>query len=186
MGINQNIRPEARPLDRKMAMLQRCQGPLLARLSRCPGQAGMAMKAMTPEEHKISREDFWKKNDRLQRPMSPHLTIYKMQMTSVLSITHRFTGLAQSGIMYGYAILAVASSQNHAALLAQVQGLGLGPAVITAAKFAIAWPFVYHLFNGLRHLSWDMGKGFQMTDLYKTGWTVVALSVVFAAALALM
>ena len=65
---------------------------------------------------------------------------------------NRFTGLAQSGIMYGYAILAVASSQNHAALLAQVQGLGLGPAVITAAKFAIAWPFVYHLFNGLRHL----------------------------------
>merc|ERR1711962_1471478 len=68
--------------------------------------------------------EFWSKNDRLKRPMSPHLTIYKMQMTSVLSITHRFTGLAQSGIMYGYALLAVASSQNHAAILAQVQALG--------------------------------------------------------------
>jgi len=173
-----------------MAMLHRSQGPLLLRLSRCQGQqttsAGMAMKTMSPEEHKISRENFWSKNDRLKRPMSPHLTIYKMQMTSVLSITHRMTGLAQSGIMYGYALLAVAASQNHAALLEQVQALNLGPALITTAKFVIAWPFVYHLFNGVRHLSWDMGKGFQMTDLYKTGWTVVALSVVFAAALALM
>lgn len=173
-----------------MAMLGRSQGPLVARLT-CQrlgvqSSAGMAMKTMSPEEHKISRENFWSKNDRLKRPMSPHLTIYKMQMTSVLSITHRFTGLAQSGIMYGYALLAVASSQNHAAVLAQVQALGLGPAIITTAKFAIAWPFVYHLLNGFRHLSWDMGKGFQMTDLYKTGWTVVALSVVFAAALALM
>ena len=114
--------------------------------------SGMALKTMKPEEHKISRENFWAKNDRLSRPLSPHLTIYKMQMTSILSITHRFTGLAQSGIMYGYALLAVASAQNHAALLAQVQSFGFGPAVITAAKFAIAWPFVYHLFNGLRHL----------------------------------
>jgi len=173
-----------------MAMLGRSQGPLMGRLASqricAHSSAGMAMKTMTPEEHKISRENFWSKNDRLQRPMSPHLTIYKMQMTSVLSITHRMTGLAQSGIMYGYALLAVASSQNHAAILAQVQALGLGPTLITAAKFAIAWPFTYHLFNGFRHLSWDMGKGFQMTDLYKTGWTVVALSVVFAAALALM
>ena len=62
------------------------------------------------------------------------------------------TGLAQSGIMYGYALLAVAASQNHAALLEQVQALNLGPALITTAKFAIAWPFVYHLFNGVRHL----------------------------------
>ena len=47
------------------------------------------------------------------------------------------TGLAQSGIMYGYALLAVAASQNHAALLEQVQALNLGPALITTAKFAI-------------------------------------------------
>merc|ERR1719481_2203923 len=143
-----------------------------------------AMKTMTPDEHKIAKEDFWNKNDRLKRPMSPHLTIYKMQMTSILSITHRMTGLAQSGIMYGYALLAVASAQNHAAILAQVQGLGLGAAPIVAAKFVIAWPFAYHLLNGCRHLSWDMGYGFQMADLYKTGWTVVGASVVLAAALA--
>merc|ERR1711974_458789 len=79
-----------------MAMLGRSQGPLMGRLASqriCPqSSAGMAMKTMTPEEHKISRENFWSKNDRLQRPMSPHLTIYKMQMTSVLSITHDWLG----------------------------------------------------------------------------------------------
>merc|ERR1712121_361970 len=127
-----------------MAMLGRSQGPLMGRLASqriCPqSSAGMAMKTMTPEEHKISRENFWSENDRLKRPMSPHLTIYKMQMTSILSITHRFTGLAQSGIMYGYALAAVATTQNHAALLAQVQALGIGAPLITAAKSAIAWP----------------------------------------------
>merc|ERR1711962_320257 len=107
-----------------MAMLGRSQAPLVARLTSCQrlgctqSSAGMAMKTMSPEEHKISRENFWSKNDRLKRPMSPHLTIYKMQMTSVLSITHRMTGLAQS------------------ALLEQVQALNLGPALITTAKFA--------------------------------------------------
>ena len=50
------------------------------------------MKSVEPEEHKILKEEFWKKNKRLGRPISPHLTIYKPQMTSMLSITHRGTG----------------------------------------------------------------------------------------------
>ena len=47
------------------------------------------MRTMSPQDHKIARENFYVKNDRLQRPTSPHLTIYKFQMTSILSITHR-------------------------------------------------------------------------------------------------
>lgn len=56
-----------------------------------------------------------------------------------------------------------------------------GPAVIAAAKFSIAFPFMFHTFNGLRHLTWDLGYGFSLRDLYKSGYSVVALSVVAAA-----
>lgn len=49
-------------------------------------------------------EEFWDKNKRLNRPVSPHLTIYKFQITSVLSITHRATGLALSGLTSAFAI----------------------------------------------------------------------------------
>lgn len=48
-----------------------------------------------------SAEDFWAKNKRLRRPMSPHLTIYKPQITSLLSVTHRGTGVALAGLLYG-------------------------------------------------------------------------------------
>ena len=126
------------------------------------------------------KEQFWDKNKRLQRPISPHLTIYKLQMTSVLSITHRGTGLAQSVILSGFGLFGILSSTSYPALLEMVQSFGLGGALIFLGKFAIAWPVTYHLFNGLRHLSWDMGYGFKMPDLYKTGWTVLGLSVITA------
>merc|ERR1712156_146301 len=61
-----------------------------------------SMKSMTPQEHKMLNEQFWDKNKRLGRPTSPHLTIYKPQMTSLLSVTHRGTGIAQSVILTGF------------------------------------------------------------------------------------
>jgi len=143
--------------------------------------------------------------------MSPHLTIYKFQITSVLSITHRATGLAMSGLMSGFAIgnstiLFKISSQyrssrdNHDSCvlgmlvlpgsfpyyLGFVQSLAVGPALIASAKFLLAWPFVYHLANGIRHLCWDLGKGFQIKELYATGWTVVGISTLLSLGLACM
>ena len=81
----------------------------------------MSMKTVTPQEHKISREQFWDKNKRLNRPISPHLTIYKMQMTSVLSITHRGTGLGWSVILSGVGIGSIASNTTFPAALATLQ-----------------------------------------------------------------
>lgn len=143
-------------------------------------------KTISPEDHQISREGFWDKNKRMSRPISPHLTIYKFQMTSVLSITHRGTGVALSALLTGAAVGAVVLPTNFPAALASLQAMQMGPAVIGGLKFLMAWPLTYHTFNGCRHLAWDMGYGFSMPDLYKTGWTVVALSVVTALALAAM
>ena len=65
-----------------------------------------------------------------------------------------------------------------------IQELHFGAPLILLAKFALAWPVTFHLFNGCRHLAWDMGMGFKIPDLYKTGYTVVGLSVLTAAMLA--
>ncbi len=70
-----------------------------------PASAGMAtMRAMPASEHRIQREEFFAKNTRLDRPVSPHLTIYKPQLTSMLSITHRGTGCFQSALLSGFAV----------------------------------------------------------------------------------
>jgi succinate dehydrogenase/fumarate reductase cytochrome b subunit len=74
-------------------------------------------------------------------------------MTMVLSITHRGTGLFQSALMTGFAIFPFVTSQSYPAVLAQVAEMGLASApLLFAAKFAIVWPVMFHLFNGLRHL----------------------------------
>merc|ERR1711893_277306 len=144
------------------------------------------MKSVSPQEHQMLKEQFWDKNKRLARPMSPHLTIYKPQMTSMLSITHRGTGLAQSVILSGFAVFGIASNYSFPWLLSQVSQFGIGGGLIFVGKFAIAWPVMYHLFNGVRHLAWDMGHGFSMPELYKTGYTVLGLSIISAAIVALM
>ena len=71
----------------------------------------------------------------------------------ILSITHRGTGLLGTGVMTGFALFPFVTSQSYPAALAQVAEMGLAAApVLFAAKFALAWPLMFHLFNGLRHL----------------------------------
>ena len=71
----------------------------------------------------------------------------------ILSITHRGTGLIQTGLMTGFAIFPFATSLSYPAALAAVGEMGLLAApLVFAAKFAIVWPVMFHLFNGFRHL----------------------------------
>jgi len=144
------------------------------------------MKPMTPEEHTVSRTEFWAKNKNLGRPISPHLTIYKFQLTSILSITHRATGLIQSGILSAAAVATMVLPGTFPMWLNYIQDLHYGAPLIFLAKFALAWPVTFHLLNGCRHLAWDMGKGFKIPDLYKTGYAVVGVSAVAAVMLALL
>ena len=71
----------------------------------------------------------------------------------ILSITHRGTGLIQTGLMTGFALFPFVTSMSYPAALAQVAEMGLAAApLLFAAKFAIVWPVMFHLFNGFRHL----------------------------------
>jgi len=129
-------------------------------------------------------ETFMAKNARLSRPMSPHLTIYKPQLTSMLSISHRISGVALSVGLSTFGIGMMCLPAAYPYYLSQLADLHYGFGVIYAAKFVIAFPFCYHTANGVRHLFWDAGKGFTLRALYKSGYGVVAVSLLTAAALA--
>jgi len=148
-------------------------------------QTMATMKPLSPEAQ-ASRGEFWAKNKALGRPMSPHLTIYKFQLTSMLSISHRISGLMQSAILSGFALGAVALPGSYPHYLSMVQQLGIGPVLIFSTKFVLAFPIVYHFWNGFRHLAWDMGHGFKIAELYKSGYFVVGLSFLCTLALCML
>ncbi|XP_071523245.1 succinate dehydrogenase cytochrome b560 subunit, mitochondrial-like [Panulirus ornatus] len=133
-----------------------------------------------------SAEDFWAKNKRLRRPVSPHMTIYKPQITSLLSLTHRASGIVLSGVLSAFSIGMLALPGSYPYYLGLVQTMEFGGLIIFGAKFCLALPFMYHLCNGIRHLVWDLGYGFTLRTLYKTGYAVVGLSLVLSGVVAAM
>lgn len=109
-----------------------------------------------------------------ERPLSPHLTIYRPQLTSLLSVTHRGTGvLLALGIPFliGWMAAIVAGPETYA--LVQ-HGLGS----FVGRTLLLGWTFslFYHLANGVRHLCWDLGWGFELETLYRSGWVVVVVA----------
>ncbi len=110
-----------------------------------------------------------------QRPLSPHLQIYKPQLTSVLSISHRLTGLALSigAIFLVWWLVAAATGDAAFAAVQCFFGSWLGLLMLLGWTFS----FFYHLSNGIRHLVWDAGYGFELKNTYLSGWIVVAATV---------
>lgn len=126
---------------------------------------------------------------RLRRPVSPHLTIYKPQVTWYLSGLHRITGIILSGPLYLFATAYLAAPLfgwhlESASLAAAFAGLPAAAQI--GLKSFFAFPFTYHCMNGLRHLTWDTGRGINNKMVIQTGWTVVGLSVASALYLAFL
>ncbi len=109
------------------------------------------------------------------RPLSPHLQIYKPQITSVLSILHRGTGvvLAAGTIALVYWLSALALGENSYAYAHYHFSSWYGQIALLGWSIS----FYYHLFNGIRHLFWDAGYGFELPTLYLSGWVVVAATL---------
>ncbi|KAM7379727.1 hypothetical protein PAMP_005258 [Pampus punctatissimus] len=129
---------------------------------------------------------FWTKNARLNRPMSPHLTIYKWSVPMMMSITHRGTGVGLSGAISAFALAALVLPGSYPDYLDMIHSLSVGPYLIGLAKFGIAFPVSYHTYNGIRHLWWDSGKGFRIPEVYRTGYTVIGLSIITSIALTML
>ena len=117
---------------------------------------------------------------RAHSPLSPHLQIYKPQLTSVLSITHRGTGLllALGLLLLPYWLLSIAAGpKTYDALLIHFSAW-YGKLLLLGLLFSV----YYHLCNGIRHLGWDLGRGLDLATTYVTGYIVVFLSVLLTIA----
>lgn len=111
------------------------------------------------------------------RPVSPHLQVYDMlQITALLSITHRATGvfLGLGLLLLMWWLVALASGPAYYGYVMEVAGSVIGRLVL----FGFTWALFYHLCNGIRHLYWDAGWGFEIPTVYRTGWAVVIASIV--------
>jgi succinate dehydrogenase / fumarate reductase cytochrome b subunit len=113
-----------------------------------------------------------KASPRRERPLSPHLQIYRPQLTSVLSITHRATGIALAAgtLLLVCWLIAAASGPQAFASLQSFMGSWLGLLLL----FGWSASLFYHLANGIRHLFWDAGYGFDLKTAYASGWAVLA------------
>ncbi len=110
-----------------------------------------------------------------ERPLSPHLLIYKPQMTSMLSIMHRATGVALMAgtLMVAWWLIAAATSENAYNIAQNFAESPLGTFMIFGWSVAL----FYHMSNGIRHLFWDMGYLFKIENAYKAGYFVLFLTV---------
>lgn len=113
------------------------------------------------------------------RPLSPHLQVYRWQITMTMSILHRASGIVLSAGAFALAwwLLAVAAGGDTYARAAACLGSPLG--IVALAGFSLA--LVYHLLNGVRHLLWDAGWGFEIPEVYRSGYAVAALTVLLTA-----
>jgi succinate dehydrogenase / fumarate reductase cytochrome b subunit len=116
------------------------------------------------------------------RPMSPFMLgpYYRFQWTSVLSFAHRLTGIGLSigtVLLVGW-LVALASGPQWFSLYSAHLGAWYGQALL----FCWAWALMYHLGNGIRHLFWDVGKGFDLKTAERSGYAVVVVSLLLTGA----
>ena len=113
------------------------------------------------------------------RPLSPHLQIYRPQLTSVLSIAHRGAGVALGvgAAFFAWWLLAAASGPGAYGYAEAFFGSVFGIVVLAGFSFAL----FYHLCNGIRHLFWDAGLGLELDQAYRSGWAVIAAAIVLTA-----
>ena len=110
-----------------------------------------------------------------KRPLSPHLQIYRPQLTSILSITHRLTGFALSLVILASPLILyylTLSQDSHSLVMIIFQN-----SFVKLILFLAIFGLSYHLCNGIRHLAWDAGYGLDLDSSYKSGYAVVAISL---------
>ena len=110
------------------------------------------------------------------RPLSPHLQVYRPQMTSVLSILHRLTGVALTfgTLLLTWWLVAAAYGPEQFGTVQVFIGSWIGQLILWGFTFAV----FYHLGNGIRHLAWDFGWGFELSQLRASGLAMLAFACV--------
>lgn len=111
-----------------------------------------------------------------QRPLSPHLQVYRWQVQMVSSIVHRITGvaLAIGSLVVVWGLIALAGSEAGFAQFTRLVGSPLGMILM----IGWTWALFYHLCNGIRHLLQDAGAGYEIEQFVRSSWLSVIGSIV--------
>ena len=115
------------------------------------------------------------------RPLSPHLQIYRWKLHMAMSIMHRATGVALAFGLLAFSAFLVAAASSGSAYDAFMACVKTPLGMVVAAGFAFA--LIYHGLNGVRHLNWDTGRGLSKEQAQRSGVIVVVLSLVLTAAI---
>lgn len=117
--------------------------------------------------------------NRGNRPLSPHLSVYRPQWTSVLSIIHRITGVGMTlgAFLIVWWFLAAATGEDYFEFVDGLLTSWLGYAVL----LGLTWALSFHFLNGIRHLFWDIGRGFDLDQVELSGKIVLAGSIILTA-----
>ena len=113
------------------------------------------------------------------RPLSPHLSIYRWPVTMATSILHRATGIAMAAgfILFVFWLADSAAGPDAYAVFTGAAGSIFGKILLVGWS----WAFFYHLANGIRHLVWDTGRGLGKEEATRSAWFVIVLSIVLTA-----
>jgi succinate dehydrogenase / fumarate reductase cytochrome b subunit len=114
-----------------------------------------------------------------ERPLSPHLQVYRWQVQMVTSILHRATGIVLAVGMVGlvWGLLALAAGPERWAAFTACAGSPFGKLVL----LGFSWALAYHLVNGIRHLVQDAGHGYAIPEFVRSSWLSVVGSFVLVA-----
>lgn len=112
----------------------------------------------------------------VERPLSPHLQIYRWPITMATSILHRASGvgLGIGTLLLAWWLVAAAAGPDYFAYVQGVLGSWLGRLIL----LGFTWALFFHLCNGIRHLVWDVGIGFEKAAASRASWIVITASVV--------
>lgn len=115
------------------------------------------------------------------RPLSPHLTIYRWPVTMATSITHRATGIGLSvgAVILAWWLVSISNGPEGWHSFHDVSDTPVGLLVV----FGLTWSLVYHFLNGIRHLAWDLGYGFEKGLAERNSMMILVGSIVIAVAI---
>lgn len=116
------------------------------------------------------------RSGRVERPLSPHLSIYKPPINMVMSITHRITGAALyfGTLLLSWWLVAAAVGPHYFDYVASWFAWWPGKLVL----IGYTWALLQHMLGGLRHFIWDMGQGYQLKTIDRLSWGSLIVSLV--------
>ncbi len=121
------------------------------------------------------------RNLRIERPLSPHLQVYRPLINMMMSIIHRLTGVALyfGTILLAWWLTAAATGPAYFDYVSGVFGSLPGRVVL----IGYTWALLHHMLGGMRHLLWDTGRGFDLKTIDRLSWGTIILSVLLTGAI---